>query len=137
MRWNQWRRAQPVALTTELAHALDELARARRVAFGGFGIAGVILPATKAFRTVLASGAEVRGSVERLFQDATPAGRVYAAVLLTAMDPKAGRVAWQQLSTQTGTVEVANGCAITEGPIATLAANELRRPSLTVGFRPR
>ena len=63
------------------------LSDADRLAFGGVGIAGALLPATKAYFAVEEGlrehGAQLRPRLEALLDKATPAGRIYAAELLT------------------------------------------------------
>ncbi|MEE3919149.1 hypothetical protein V2I01_14480 [Micromonospora sp. BRA006-A] len=68
-------------------------------AFGGVGLAGQILPATEAYRTLEQGLREhpeaARKRVDRLLRKGSPAGRAYAATLLEAVDPDAGRDAWR------------------------------------------
>jgi hypothetical protein len=78
--------------------ALAELAAADVVAFGGVGFAGEVLPPTAAYRAIEAALPEqataLRPRLVGLLSAPGPAGRVYAAALLTALDPAAGREAW-------------------------------------------
>src|SRR5258705_2077467 len=80
------------------------LADADTLAFGGVGIAGTLLPATKAYFAVEEGlrqhGAQLLPRLEALLDKATPAGRVYAAELLTHVSAEAGMAAWQRLEGQ-------------------------------------
>jgi hypothetical protein len=79
---------------------LRQLADADTLAFGGVGIAGTLLPATKAYFAVEEGlrqhGTELRPKLEALLDRAKPAGRLYAAELLTHVDAAAGRAAHVQ-----------------------------------------
>jgi hypothetical protein len=53
-----------------------------------------------------------RPNLERLLREATPAGRIYAAMLLVKLDPKAGRQALDQMRSDQTPLTVAAGCTI-------------------------
>src|SRR6266545_2524745 len=80
----------------KLKDHVKTLARAEVVAFGGVGIAGQTLPETAAYFAladeVARDARAVRPHLDRLLKDATPAGRVYAATLLTTAGPAHDRV---------------------------------------------
>lgn len=115
-------------------HAFDEelrlLADADTLAFGGVGIAGTLLPATKAYFAVEEGlrlhRDELRPRLEALLDRATPAGRVYAAELLTHADADAGKAAWRKLAGQEGAVTTFNGCIMGSTTVARYAAERLR-----------
>ncbi|MFG1778723.1 hypothetical protein ACGFIG_20135 [Micromonospora sp. NPDC049048] len=115
----------------EVAAALDELRQADTVAFGGVGIAGTTLPVTEAYRRVEAALAEdpegVRGQLDRLLAEATPAGRVYAATLLEHVDRAAGRAAWTALGDDRGEVGTFAGCVMGRTTVREYAAERLSR----------
>ncbi|MEH1164752.1 hypothetical protein V6V47_05130 [Micromonospora sp. CPCC 205539] len=85
----------------ELGAAVDELAAADTLAFGGVGFAGTLLPVTEAYHRVEAAldehPEEVRRQLDRLLAEGSPAGRAYAASLLERADPDAARAAWASL----------------------------------------
>lgn len=101
------------------------LAAAGMVAFGGIGITGAVSEVTQAFRTIKATGAEHRGRIQWLLEHASPAGKVYAATLLSELDPQAGRKAWEQLVDDTGTFQTGMGCVIGTGTVSDYARREL------------
>ena len=109
---------------------LRQLAEADTLAFGGVGIAGTVLPATKAYFAVEEGlrqhGDDLRPRLEALLDRATPAGRVYAAELLTHADAAAGRSAWQRLRGQDGAVKTFNGCIMGGTTVGQYAEERLR-----------
>jgi hypothetical protein len=115
-------------------HAFDDelrlLADADTLAFGGVGIAGSLLPATKAYFAVEEGlrlhGRDLRPRLEALLDKASPAGRVYAAELLTHADAAAGRAAWQKLSGQRDEVKTFSGCIMSSTTVARYAEERLR-----------
>jgi hypothetical protein len=106
------------------------LADADTLAFGGVGIAGTLLPATKAYFAVEEGlrqhGDELRPRLETLLDKATPAGRVYVAELLTHVDADAGRAAWRRLEGQDGTVTTFNGCIMGSTTVGRYAQERLQ-----------
>ncbi|MEV6932344.1 hypothetical protein AB0M46_48725 [Dactylosporangium sp. NPDC051485] len=109
---------------------LRQLADADTLAFGGVGIAGTLLPATKAYFAVEEGlrqhGDELRPRLEALLDRATPAGRVYAAELLTHTDAAAGRAAWLRLEDSHAEVKTFNGCIMGSTTVGRYAAERLR-----------
>ncbi|GAB3866795.1 hypothetical protein ACFPIJ_12455 [Dactylosporangium cerinum] len=108
---------------------LRQLADADTLAFGGVGIAGTLLPATKAYFAVEEGlrqhGAELRPKLEALLDRAKPAGRLYAAELLTHVDAEAGRAAWQRLARQDAEVTTFSGCMMGSTTLARYAQDRL------------
>jgi len=106
------------------------LADADTLAFGGVGIAGTLLPATKAYFAVEEGlrlhGPQLRPRLEALLDRATPAGRVYAAELLTHADAAAGKAAWRRLEGQDGAVTTFSGCIMGSTTVGQYAAERLR-----------
>ncbi|WP_433389075.1 hypothetical protein [Micromonospora sp. KLBMP9576] len=113
----------------ENAAALDELRGADTVAFGGVGIAGTVLPVTEAYRRVEAAlgdgREELRPQVERLLDEGTPAGRVYAATLLEGVDPVAGRAAWTALRDDPAEFGTFTGCVMGRSTLREYASERL------------
>ncbi|WP_433212292.1 hypothetical protein ACQP00_52225 [Dactylosporangium sp. CS-047395] len=109
---------------------LKLLAAADTLAFGGVGIAGALLPATKAYFAVEEAlrrdGHDLRPRLEALLDKATPAGKVYAAELLTHVDAAAGRSAWERLRGQSGEVKTFQGCIMGSTTVARYAEERLR-----------
>jgi hypothetical protein len=118
------------AVRPEDEQALGELAHADVLAFGGVGLASQVLPATEAFHALCGAvdngaGASLRPALEELLRSATPAGKVYAALLLTRLDPVAGRAAWQGLARDRAEVTTFSGCVMNKTTLAEYAADQL------------
>ncbi|WBB65635.1 hypothetical protein [Micromonospora sp. WMMD812] len=114
----------------ELEAAIEELARADTVAFGGVGLAGTLLPATEAYQRVEAALAEhpegVREQLDRLLERGSPAGRAYAATLLGRIDPVAARAAWTALRDDPAEFTTFSGCVMGRSSLREYAAERLR-----------
>jgi hypothetical protein len=107
----------------ELERQLQELERADVVAFGGVGFAGELMSVTRAFDAVAEQlSPDLHPRLDRLLDRASPAGRVYAAVLLGRLDPQAGREAWQRLAGDRAPVETFTGCVKNRTTLAEYAA---------------
>jgi hypothetical protein len=107
---------------------LKALARAGTVAFGPVGLAAKTLPETRAYDELArARDVALMSRLDRLLATGTPAGKVYAASLISDLDPAAGRRAWQRLAAENAEVTTFAGCV---GGRTTLAsyANERLRP---------
>jgi hypothetical protein len=105
---------------------LKTLAEAETVAFGPIGFAAHTLPATEAFDELSESAdPALRPGLERLLDKATPAGKVYAAMLLGRLDPAAGRRAWQRLAGERDEFTTFSGCVGGRAILADYAANQL------------
>ncbi|MEH1098646.1 hypothetical protein [Micromonospora sp. CPCC 205561] len=115
----------------ELEAAVEELVRADTVAFGGVGIAGTLLPVTEAYRRVEAALAEdpdgIRVQLDRVLDEGTPAGRVYAATLLERVDPPAARAAWARLGDDPAEFGTFTGCVMGRTTLRDHARERLSR----------
>ncbi|SCE68262.1 hypothetical protein GA0074695_0276 [Micromonospora viridifaciens] len=113
----------------ELAAAVEELAAADTLAFGGVGIAGTLLPATEAYqqleRALAERPAEVRQRLDRLLEHGSPAGKAYAAALLDTVDHAAGRAAWTRLRDDPGELTTFTGCLMDQTTLGEYAAERL------------
>jgi hypothetical protein len=109
--------------------ALRELSRADVVAFGPVGFAATTLPVTEAYErlahAVSADGVDLRPHLDRLLAEATPAGKAYAATLLTRLDADAGREAWRSLATDPSEITTFIGCVMNRTTLAEYAAGYL------------
>jgi hypothetical protein len=109
--------------------AVRELRTADAVAFGGVGFAGRIMPSTEAYNTLevaLPSRVdEVRRHICELLKHGSPAGKVYAATLLTRFDPAAARAAWESLTGERAEFTTYTGCLIDQTTVGEYAAAQL------------
>ncbi|BCJ59290.1 hypothetical protein [Micromonospora endophytica] len=112
-----------------LAAAIARLTQAETVAFGGVGLAGSLLPETEAYQQVAAATAEQQGEVrdqlDRLLCTGTPAGRVYAAVLMEQLDPAAGGAAWTRLRDDPAELHTMTGCLMGTTTVGEYAGERL------------
>jgi hypothetical protein len=115
----------------ELELHLQELEKAEVVAFGGVGFAGEVLPVTQHYFAVAENlSPELRPRLDRLLDRATPAGRVYAALLLARLDSEAGNDAWHRLEGDRSPVETFSGCVKARTTLAAyVAAQQEDRPT--------
>ncbi|MCW3840217.1 hypothetical protein ONA70_08925 [Micromonospora yasonensis] len=113
----------------ELDAAVEELARADTLAFGGVGIAAQILPATAAYRYVERALDEhpeaARKKVDWLLKHGSPAGKAYAAALLDTVDRAAGRAAWERLRGDAGEFTTFSGCIMGHATLREYATERL------------
>ncbi|WP_341718367.1 hypothetical protein QQG74_00695 [Micromonospora sp. FIMYZ51] len=112
-----------------LAAAIERLAEAETVAFGGVGLAGSLLPETEAYQQVTAAIRDqpdgVRDQLDQLLSAGTAAGRLYAATLLEQCDPAAGRAAWVALRRDPAEVQTMTGCIMGTTTVGEYAAERL------------
>ncbi|WP_394844101.1 hypothetical protein LZC95_44495 [Pendulispora brunnea] len=77
--------------------ALDVLRHASQVTIHTVGFAAQRLPEMIAYEDVRRAGAAAREDLQQLLREGSPSGRVYAALLLEAIDAEEGRAAWMSL----------------------------------------
>lgn len=113
----------------ELELAVSELGGADTLAFGGVGFAGQVLPATDAYRraeqVLRDHPQDARKKMDRLLRKGSPAGKAYAATLLEAVDPAAGRAAWERLRHDDGEFTTFSGCVMGRATLREYAAERL------------
>jgi len=117
----------PTDPTDATAAALAEIQQAGMLAFGGIGFASRMPAEAEAYYTLrdaISDGADLRAELTRLVEQATPAGRLYAAQLLEQVDPAAAAQAWQQLSGDQAEVQTGAGCIIDATTVAEYAAGK-------------
>jgi hypothetical protein len=105
--------------------AVKELIAAKVLAFDGRGFAGTVDASTHAYRHLAGLGAHAVPLLERVLEEGTPAGRAYAATLLSELDEPAGRAVWERLAGDPGMIRYYRGC-VSEG----LSLGEYARRSL-------
>lgn len=90
---------------------------------------------TEAFAKAKEKGASIRTQLDWLTQNATPAGRLYAALLIKKIDNPAGKSVFEQMKSDKSLVEYRNGgvsCHYTVGEIAI----DLMSPKPIINFDP-
>lgn len=108
------------------SEAVTELMAARLLSFGGRGFAGAIDSSTAAYQHLSGRGSDALRLLSRVLEEGTPAGRAYAATLVSEVDEAAGRAAWERLAGETGLVQYFRGCVSEELPLGEYARRSLR-----------
>lgn len=109
----------------------DVLMNAGAVSLGPVGYAAVVPPEAIAYEQVRALGAPALAELERLLAHGTPAGRMYAAMLLGPIDRERSRLAWESLRSVHEWVTVApGGCAMYRALVSDFAESVLTRGEL-------
>jgi hypothetical protein len=110
----------------DFSASLDALRHAKTLAFGPVGFVATVLPETEAyFELAEHLNPDLSRDLERLLRKATPAGKVYAADLLTKLDPQTGRKAWEKLAGDRSPVQTFSGCIMGQTTLAEYAAAQL------------
>jgi hypothetical protein len=102
--------ASEVVSAEVLPPYLATLLQAGSVDDAAIGFAAVKSVTYQAFEEAIAQGSQIRPEIEYVLQAGTPAGRVYAAVLLRRLDEQAGEAAITQLRTEEVMVMRFSGC---------------------------
>ncbi|WP_438006189.1 hypothetical protein WME89_47535 [Sorangium sp. So ce321] len=114
----------------------DVLADATSVSFGPVGPAAVLRPEAVAYQQAQRLAASALPEIERLLARGTPAGRMYAAMLLDPIDRDRGRRAWESLRSVHEWVSVApGGCLVYSALVSDFAESVLTRGVLEA-YRP-
>ncbi|CAN1211656.1 hypothetical protein TUMEXPCC7403_15740 [Tumidithrix helvetica PCC 7403] len=110
----------------KLPEYLVILSQAGTLDSSAVGIAAIRSNTYKAFERALAAGNTIRPQIETLLQQSTPAGRIYAAILLEQLDRSAGDRALRQLQSDHTQVTYLNGCIGTNYKVSELATKILQ-----------
>ncbi|WP_437713193.1 hypothetical protein WMF45_46020 [Sorangium sp. So ce448] len=103
------------------------LASADSVALGPTGVAAYRSPAFEAYEAAVPIAAQHEALLLDMVQHATPAGRLYAALLLQRMQSVHARETWERLARQDEPVSYApGGCSIFGTTLASFARGILR-----------
>ena len=68
----------------------------------------------QAFEQALQPGKTSRSDIKQLLDEATPSGRIYTAMLLVKLDPKAGRQLLEQMRSDQTALTEASGCGTSQ-----------------------
>ncbi|HEY0078956.1 MAG TPA: hypothetical protein VGB73_09950 [Pyrinomonadaceae bacterium] len=119
----------------KLAACFARLRAAERFEGYAFGGMGQKNENYEAFALARQAGAGERAAVEEILQNAAPAGRLYAALLLREIDEEAGRRALVALQHDTSELEASWDCAPDSYTLGQLAAEALEGRML-IDIRP-
>jgi hypothetical protein len=86
----------------------------------------------KAFAKAYAAGSALREDLEWLLRHASPAGRLYAALVLGKIDKNAGTKALESLKQDSDTVEYRSGSLLATRTVGELASDMLRGEAVII-----
>jgi hypothetical protein len=98
------------SVVTPLPTYLETLRQAGSFDSSAVGIAGTKSATYQAFEQAIAQGNQIHPEIEYLLQQGTPAGQLYAALLLLRLDPPSGEQALAQLRSDQVVVIRYSGC---------------------------
>lgn len=102
------------------------LMRASSLDRSAVGRAGIRTETYKAFERASAAGNSIRPQLETMVQSSTPAGRLYAAILLQRIDRTTGEKALKQLQSDQTQVAYLSGCFVENYKVSELATKILQ-----------
>ncbi|GAB3032063.1 hypothetical protein MBOU_12480 [Mycobacterium bourgelatii] len=109
----------------DIEAAFDTLRHASAVAFGGVGTANIVPPQANAYFAIRAVGSAYLPRIQQLLDEAIAAGQVYAATLLSDIDPAAGRQAWERLAIQHDSFNLQGRSVFSESTLSHYAKEQL------------
>jgi hypothetical protein len=99
-----------VATTVSLPTYLETLLRAHTFDSSAVGVAAHKSKTYQAFEQAIAAGDRIRPEIEYLLNQGSPAGQLYAALLLLRLDRQSGKQALKQLRSDQVMVIRYSGC---------------------------
>jgi hypothetical protein len=112
-----------------------KLSKAEYLDDSAVGYAAIKSDDFKAFERALNAGASIRDDLDRLVKEASPAGRIYAAILISRLDKDAGTGLFESLKSDQARVVYRSGSLVEERTVGELAADLLRGEPIII-FRP-
>ena len=120
----------------KLPDYLEQMRKAEHLDDSAVGYAAKRSETFEAFEKALAAGDSIRGDLEWLLKNASPAGRIYAAILISHFDKEAGRKALESLKTDNATVNYRSGSLVEDRTVGDLAQDLLRGETIII-LRPK
>jgi hypothetical protein len=90
------------------------------------GFAGQPSTLYQAFKKALQAGTKYRPGIEQILREGRPGGRIYAAMLLANLDPKAGRQALEQMRSDKTVLREVSGCIVSETTVGAVVNDILQ-----------
>src|SRR5262249_36568312 len=119
----------------DLPDYLETLRQAEHLDDSAIGYAAQRSPTFKAFQQALEQGSRIRPDLDWLLKNSSPAGRIYAAILIGQIDKEAGRHALESLKSDQNNVSYRTGSLVETRTVADLAADLLRGEAILI-FQP-
>lgn len=123
-----------VAACLALPSLAVELETVSRLDSKATGFAGTESANYKAFSEVLHEGEAAEPKLQKILKEGPSAAKLYAAMGLYKIDPKAGRSALEMLALDKSPVEVMSGCLVWTATVSEVA-KELLSDNESQGFR--
>jgi hypothetical protein len=114
------------ALPTHLAI----LREATRLEGRSLGVAAKPSKIYQAFEQASQPGKVNRSDIDRLLHESTPAGRIYTAMLLVKLDPKAGRRLLEEMQSDQTPLTKASGCRTSQTSVGAAVEDILQGRSI-------
>lgn len=112
---------RPIAMQNNSKKYLHILKTAPRLTTEQTGEGGEVSPQYKAFIEAAKQGPRIKNELIDLIENASPAGKLYAATLLYGIDNKLGLEKLKQLSSCQNKIEFQSGCEVAIDTVANVA----------------
>ena len=120
----------------KLPDYLEVLRKAEHLDDSAIGYAAKRSETFQAFDQALSAGDSIRADLDWLVKHASPAGRIYAAILINHIDKEAGRKVLESLKSDKDIVNYRSGSLVEDRSVGELAADLLRGETIII-FRPQ
>jgi hypothetical protein len=114
---------------------LEVLLKAEHLDDSAIGYAAQRSEIFQAFERALSARDSIRGDLEWLVKNASPAGRIYSAILIDQIDKEAGRKVFESLKIDKAMVNYRSGSLVEDRTVGELAEDLLRGETIII-FRP-
>jgi hypothetical protein len=116
----------------KLPDYLERLKNAPKFDDSAVGYAAQRSDTFKAFEMAYLAGSAISEDLEWLLHNGSPAGRLYAAILIVKLDKEAGKKALESLKSDADLVEYRSGSLVETRSVGELAADALKGETLII-----
>ncbi|MEW6731204.1 MAG: hypothetical protein AB1489_07695 [Acidobacteriota bacterium] len=121
----------------KLPDYLEILGKAEYLDDSAVGYAAKRSETYQAFEKALAAGESIYLDLDWLRQHASPAGRIYAAILINQLNKEDGRKAYQELQKDTAMVDYRSGSLVESRIVGEIAEDLLRGETIIIFNLPK
>lgn len=115
---------------------LEMIKKAETLDDSAVGYAAKKTKTFEAFEKALGEGSSIKAEIEWLLNNSTPAGRLYAAILLNEIDSEAGHNAFKKLLTDKAMVKYCTGSLFSDMAVSELAKELLENKPVLIYRKP-
>lgn len=115
---------------------LETIKKAETLDDSAVGYAAKKTKTFEAFEKALGAGSSIKAETEWLLNNSTPAGRLYAAILLNEIDSEAGHNAFKKLLTDKAVVKYCTGSLFSDMTVSELAKELLESKPVLIYRKP-